>query len=547
MFENALRAGETRFETKLVGIEDQAGFAAAARALAEGEVVGMPTETVYGLGCDARNPEAVAKVYEAKGRPSDNPLIVHVASKELIPELVSEITPVARVLMDAFMPGPITVIMKKSDVIPACVSAGLDTVGIRFPIHPVAQALIAASGVPVAAPSANLSGSPSPTKAEHVMKDMNGRIPYVVEGGECQVGLESTVVDATGNWPQILRPGAITMEQMEEALLAAGISKPETVIALQNKAGEAPRAPGMKYRHYAPSCEVHILGNGDFDQYEAYYKEAVEREIIDSRTPVGLFVSDTIAAEIQVLFEDQKDKILFYTYGQTDDVEAASQHLFDGLRVLDGQGAGIIFAPAFPKEGLGVAYMNRLEKAAAEKVSKAEAPKAERKVLFVCSGNTCRSPLAEAIMRHLWKATEPHVMLGQPGVQASLEVSSAGVATSDGCFYTRYSEEIAEYEYDEDITGERSTMLTEDILKAQDLVICVTNDHSHFLRERFPDLSDKIFSFEELLEDNYIDGIDGEVLDPYGREYEVYQKTAWQIEQILRAVLPEILKKWEMT
>ena len=191
--------------------------------------------------------------------------------------------------------------------------------------------------------------------------------------------------------------------------------------------------------------------------------------------------------------------------------------------------------------------LKRREAWTRKEVSKAEAPKNERKVLFVCSGNTCRSPLAEAIMRHLWKATEPHVMLGQPGVQASLEVSSAGVATSDGCFYTRYSEEIAEYEYDEDITGERSTMLTEDILKAQDLVICVTSDHSHFLRERFPDLSDKIFSFEELLEDNYIDGIDGEVLDPYGREYEVYQKTAWQIEQILRAVLPEILKKWEMT
>jgi len=538
--------GDAKYETKLVSVTDEAGFAAAARALAEGEVVGMPTETVYGLGCNAKDPQAVAKVYEAKGRPSDNPLIVHVASKEMIPELVSEITPIAHALIDAFMPGPITVIMKKAPVIPDCVSAGLDTVGIRFPIHPVAQALIAASGVPVAAPSANLSGSPSPTKSEHVMRDMNGRIPYIVEGGECQVGLESTVVDATGNWPQILRPGAVTLEDIEDTMAQAGIEKPLILVQHESTPEEAPRAPGMKYRHYAPSCEVHILGTGDFENYEEYYKEAVEREIIDAETPVGLFVSDEIATEIRVLFQDQLEKILLYTYGQTDDVDAASQHLFDGLRLLDEQGASIIFAPAFPKEGLGVAYMNRLEKAAAEKVKKKEPPKESRKVLFVCSGNTCRSPLAEAIMRHLWKKTGPHTMLGRPDVEAELLVSSAGIATMDGRFYTRYSEEIAEYEYDEDISDERSTMLTEEIVRAQDLVICVTNDHSHYLREAFPDLSDKIFSFEELLEENHIDRINGEVSDPYGGEYEVYQKTAKQIEGILRAVFPDILKNWEM-
>ncbi|MBO4496255.1 MAG: threonylcarbamoyl-AMP synthase [Clostridiales bacterium] len=556
MSENALEpnhmnewklSDETRFETKLVSETDEAGFAAAARALAEGEVVGMPTETVYGLGCDARNPEAVARVYEAKGRPSDNPLIVHVASKETIPQLVSDITPVARVLIDAFMPGPITVIMKKSSVIPDCVSAGLDTVGIRFPIHPVAQALIARSGVPVAAPSANLSGSPSPTKSEHVMKDMNGRIPYVVEGGECQVGLESTVVDATGNWPQILRPGAVTMEQMEAALAAAGMTKPETVVALESKPEEAPRAPGMKYRHYAPSCEVHILGTGDFTNYEEYYKEAVERELIDEKTPVGLFVSESIAAEIRVLFEDRLDKILFYTYGETADVEAASHHLFDGLRLLDEQGAQVIFAPAFPKEGLGVAYMNRLEKAAAENVKKKEPAKESRRVLFVCSGNTCRSPLAEAIMKSLWRDSAPHHMLGRPDVEAELAVSSAGVATSDGRFYTRYSEEIAEYEYNVDISKERSTQLTEALLAEQDLVVCVTDDHSHYLRSQYPEYTKRVFSFEELLEEFHIEGIDGHIADPYGREYEVYQKTASQIDRVLRAVFPEILKKWEMT
>ena len=536
-----------RYETRLVSVDDVEGFSAAAKALASGEVVGMPTETVYGLGCDARNPEAVAKVYEAKGRPSDNPLIVHVASKDTIPGLVSEITPIAQVLIDTFMPGPITVIMKKSTVIPDCVSAGLDTVGIRFPIHPVAQKLIEASGVPVAAPSANLSGSPSPTKSEHVMKDMDGRIPYIVEGGECQVGLESTVVDATGNWPQILRPGAVTMEDMEEALASAGINKPEEVILREEKAGEAPRAPGMKYRHYAPSCEVKILGAGDFENYETYYKEAVEREILDELMPVGLFVSDEIEEEMKIFFADKLDKLLFYPYGKTDDVEAASHHLFDGLRLLDEQGAKVILTPAFPEEGLGVAYMNRLNKAAAEKRSAKSLQPSLRKVLFVCSGNTCRSPLAEAILKALWRDSAPHSMLGRPDIPAELEVSSAGIAALEGGYYTRFSEEIAEYEYDVDITDGRAKQITEELLEAQDLVICVTGDHSHFLRTRYPDFSDHVYSFEELLDDFYIEGVDGHISDPYGCDYTVYQKTAQQIEAILRALLPDILKKWEMT
>ena len=533
------------WDTKLVTIEDEAGFAAAARALYEGQVVGMPTETVYGLGCNAKDPKAVAKVFEAKGRPSDNPLIVHVASKDTIPTLVEEITPVAKVLIDAFMPGPITVIMKKAPVIPDCVSAGLDTVGIRFPIHPVAQKLIEASGVPVAAPSANLSGSPSPTRAEHVMKDMMGRIPYVVEGGECQVGLESTVVDATGNWPQILRPGAITIEQMEEALKNAGIEKPETIRALEQKAGEAPRAPGMKYRHYAPSCEVKILGSGDFDNYEEYYKEAIEREILDEKTPVGLFVGTRIAHEVKTLFADQLDHILFYEYGDDFDVEQAAHHLFDGLRELDEKKATILFAPAFPEEGLGIAYMNRLKKAASENRPTAEPAPSKRRVLFVCSGNTCRSPLAEAILRALWKEGEPHTMLGRPDVKAELEVTSAGVTASEDREYTRFSVEIAEYEYDQDISNEWSTPVTEYRLDDQDLILCVTSDHSHYLRTKYPRSCEKVFSFQEILEDNFIEGISGEVLDPYGGDYITYQKTASQIEAILRAVLPEILKKWE--
>ena len=541
--------------TQLVAPSDEEGFAAAARALSEGQVVGMPTETVYGLGCDARNPEAVEKVYKAKGRPSDNPLIVHIASKETIPSLVSKITPVAQVLIDAFMPGPITIVMKKSTLIPACVSAGLDTVGVRFPIHPVAQKLIAMSGVPVAAPSANLSGSPSPTKAEHVMKDMNGRIPYVVDGGECQVGLESTVVDATGNWPQILRPGAVTMEDMEAALEAAGLQKPQKneMRMLDTEAEEAPRAPGMKYRHYAPSCEVKILGNGDFANYEEYYKEAVEHALLSEKVPVGLFAGEEIAREIQVLFEDRKALLRVYSYGPTDDVEAASHHLFDGLRSLDEAGAGIILAPAFPEEGLGVAYMNRLNKAAAEndrakaeKQASSENLLSRRSIMFVCAGNTCRSPLAEAIFRSIFKKTGPHHMIANPEKEAVVEACSAGAFASSEQPYTAYTVRIAKYEYDEDLSNGYAHIAIKERLAGKDMVLCMTDDLSHFLRERFPELSDRIFSFNELISDYAIPELDGHISDPYGGDYLVYMDTAKQLDKVIRTLMPEILKNWGM-
>lgn len=564
------------FETICVSPDDELNFKAAVRALQEGEVVGMPTETVYGLGADARNPEAVKKIYEAKGRPSDNPLIVHVSSKEMINSLVSEITPIAHVLIDAFMPGPITIVMKKSDVIPSCVSAGLDTVGIRFPIHPIAQKLIDMSGVPIAAPSANLSGSPSPTKAEHVMKDMHGRIPYIVDGGECQVGLESTVVDATGEWPVVLRPGAITIDDMEEALAMAGMTKPvkvtnksgiilegaeegistgTEVLLAQNNAGipevaedETPRAPGMKYRHYAPSCPVKIVGDktgDDFDNYFVYYKQEVMQALISGDTPIGLFVGEEIAENLKTLFANKNEEIIYYIYGATEDVDEASHHLFDGLRTLDELRVRMIVTPAFPEKGLGIAYMNRLFKAASE----GEAPlelKTDRKIMFVCSGNTCRSPMAEAIFRSVFRATGPHTMIADPEKEAKVEACSAGTFAENGAEYTRYTVDLAGYEYEEDLTQGRSRIVTDDLINQQDLVLCMTADHSRYLRTKYPDMGDRIFSLQEIIDHFSIPNLDGEVQDPYGYEYLVYMETAKQLDGIIRELMPEILKSWGM-
>ena len=203
-------------KTYLISAGDDKGVEDLAKRLRDGEVIGFPTETVYGLGADATNKDAVVRIFEAKDRPSDNPLICHIADKEQIGDIVKEITPVAHKLIDAFMPGPITVIMKKSDVIPDEVTAGLDTVGVRMPSNQAAHDFLKACGVPVAAPSANLSGSPSPTRAEHVMNDMDGYIYGIIDGGECLFGLESTVVDATGDIPVILRPGAITPNAVKE-------------------------------------------------------------------------------------------------------------------------------------------------------------------------------------------------------------------------------------------------------------------------------------------------------------------------------------------
>lgn len=545
--ENTAEQRVRDFDTVLVNAEDDVRFAAAAQALAEGEVVGMPTETVYGLGCNALLPEAVEKVYKAKGRPSDNPLIVHIADKNMIASLVAEVTPVAQALIDAFMPGPITIIMKKNPIIPDVVTAGRDTVGIRFPIHPVAQKLIAASGVPVAAPSANLSGSPSPTKAEHVMKDMDGRIPFIVEGGECQVGLESTVVDATGNWPQILRPGAVTMSVMEEAMAAAGIAKPEEVIAREMKPGEAPMAPGMKYRHYAPSCEVRVIGTGDFAKYPEYYREAVMRALSDWDKPVGLFASAKIAEQIRAWFGDKLDDIRIFEYGETEDVHAASHALFDGLRTLDEMGCKVIYAPAFPEEEMGIAYMNRLNKAAAgnkEGKVNPDGVRTMRKVLFVCSGNTCRSPLAEAILRYLWKKTGPHCLIDQPEQEVTLEVASAGVNADEGSPYTIYTVRLANFAYDEDISEGMARQITADMLNESDLVLCMTKEHSRSVRFLYPDFCKNVYSFQEMLDDLYIPEIDGEVSDPYGGDYLTYQATGSQLKEILQKLLPELLKTW---
>ena len=322
----------------------------AAEIIREGGVVGFPTETVYGLGGDALDGEAAKKIFEAKGRPGDNPLIVHISALNEIDRLIEGGMPeVAKKLAEAYWPGPLTMIMKKSGLIPDEVSAGLKTVGIRMPSNETARALIREAGRPIAAPSANRSGRPSPTTAQHVLDDMDGRIPMILDGGACQVGLESTVLDVTGEVARVLRPGGVTPEMIAEVVGAVEI---DGTVMRPLKEGERPISPGTKYRHYAPKGDLTIVqgeakavAEAICELYDGYEKDAA---ILALPGHEGLYGVRRV-----------------YPLGEDGSVKSAAAGLFAALRLLDDEKAAHIFSEAVPTDGLGLAVMNRLGRAAA--------------------------------------------------------------------------------------------------------------------------------------------------------------------------------------
>ncbi|MFE4239459.1 L-threonylcarbamoyladenylate synthase [Peribacillus butanolivorans] len=320
-----------------------------AELLKSDQVVAFPTETVYGLGANAKSDEAVKKVFEAKGRPSDNPLIVHIATEEQLKDIVEEIPVQARKLIAEFWPGPLTLIMKrKPGQLSNLVTAGLDTVAVRMPDHQVALGLIQASNLPIAAPSANTSGKPSPTSAKHVVDDLMGRIAGIVDGGTTGVGVESTVLDCTEEVPVILRPGGVTVEQLE-----AVIGTVRQDAALKHK-DAAPKAPGMKYTHYAPKAPLFLVkGNQAFLQ-----------KLVDEKRGDGLKVGVITPTEHQR--EYKADYIV--APGSLADLHTVATGLYDALRQFDVLDVDIIFSEMFPESGIGVAVMNRLEKAAGHQI-----------------------------------------------------------------------------------------------------------------------------------------------------------------------------------
>lgn len=322
----------------------------AANIIRNGGNVAFPTETVYGLGADALNEEAVKKIFKAKGRPQDNPLILHVASKD-ISSLVKEVPPVAQKLINKFWPGPLTIILNKKDIVPDITSANLKSVGIRMPEDEIALKLIELAKTPIAAPSANISGRPSPTDVERCIEDLLGKIDYILGGKKSRVGVESTIVDCTVTPPVVLRPGAITLENLKE--VNDGI---ELDIGLMKKPTEdfKPKAPGMKYRHYAPKAKV-IIVSGNREKTIEKINEMVHNYVGEGKK-VGVLASK----ENSIKYKEGKIIVL----GSLLDLEEVAHNLFEALRSFDDIGVDVIIAEAFEEKGLGIAVMNRLKKAA---------------------------------------------------------------------------------------------------------------------------------------------------------------------------------------
>ncbi|WOV84658.1 L-threonylcarbamoyladenylate synthase [Sporosarcina jeotgali] len=325
------------------GVDNDYSYQQTVDCLRNGGLVAFPTETVYGLGALATDPDATKQIFEAKGRPSDNPLIVHIGTKEEVNTYAAEIPETAHKLMDAFWPGPLTLIFnEKPGVIAENVTVGRGTVGLRMPDHPVALKLLRLLGGPLAAPSANRSGKPSPTKASHVARDLDGRIPFILDGGATGVGVESTVIDMTSTPPAILRPGGITVEMIESVI---GPVRSETRV----EESEAPRAPGMKYKHYSPDAPVWLI---EPDQNQI---ERAVQHLMNEGKKVAIIGPDELKTD--------KPAWYFATGAHADPSQLAA-HLYDALRNCDETDADVILAVETPSEGMGIAVMNRLKKAA---------------------------------------------------------------------------------------------------------------------------------------------------------------------------------------
>ena len=398
-------------ETKRISIEDRKHIKdeelkEAASILRSGGLVAFPTETVYGLGGNALDEDAARKIYAAKGRPSDNPLIAHVSCVEEVAPLVKEIPEAGRKLMEAFWPGPLTMIFPKSEKVPYGTTGGLDTVAIRMPDDPVANRLIALAGVPVAAPSANTSGRPSPTTADHVWQDMNGRIEMIIDGGPVGIGVESTIVDVSSAVPAVLRPGAITMEMLAEVLGEVSV---DPAILGPLSADVRPKAPGMKYKHYAPKADLTLVEPGTGTERESGAEQvtgaeqktgaeqvtgAEQKNGADRNTgadPETGLDETQLQAMICKVRELSREKIEAgykvgvictdesrgcYTDGEVRSIGArksqasVAHNLYALLREFDDLGVDYIFSESFPKDHLGQAIMNRLSKAAGYKIVK---------------------------------------------------------------------------------------------------------------------------------------------------------------------------------
>lgn len=476
----------------------------AADIIRTGGNVIFPTETVYGLGANALDNEAVSKIFAAKGRPSDNPLIVHIYDRKQLPEIVREVPEKAKMLMDAFWPGPLTIILPKSEKIGDAVTAGLDTVGVRMPENEIAKDFLRYANVPVAAPSANLSGKPSPTSFGHCIEDMNGRVDAIINGGNSRVGVESTVIDMTKE-PIIYRPGDITKGQIEKVL-----GQEVRIMADEAKNTETPPSPGLKYKHYSPNAEVYIL-SGDL--------ELIIKTANRSSKRAGLLLFDEQIAMIG-------DKILpdvkVMSLGSMNTSAEAEAKLFAALREMDEYGVKVIFSPLLPDGDRWLAVKNRLYRAAGNVITSAamyynndymycsECDKIGENIkliCFVCTGNTCRSPMAEGIFNHFAKERGIRYRAYSYGVYAA-----ADMPVSENAVKAAMRDNI-------DLRGHKSKVFTPELAEKMDLILTMGISHKNAIIQLYPKYKDKVYTFCEYIKNPYF----LDIPDPYGRDEGYYQ------------------------
>jgi len=369
-------------------IDDEV-LAKAGEILKNGGLVAFPTETVYGLGANALDEDAARKTYAAKGRPSDNPLIVHITDAEDLPIVARNISDKAKQIIERFWPGPLTLIFEKQYIVPFGTTGGLNTVAVRMPTDEIARAVIRAGGGYISAPSANTSGRPSPTSAEHVLQDFDGRIDMIIDGGHVDIGLESTIVDMTVEPPMILRPGAITKEMLEEVVGEVAVD----ATLLAEEVAEAPKAPGMKYRHYAPKAQLMVVEGETEDTVKAI------RQIAYEQTRLGYKVGIIATAETEEFYTNGVVK----SVGTRTNDSSIAKNLYRVLREFDEEDVDYIYSEAFEADGIGDAIMNRLSKAAGHHTIQAtDITKLQkyRRILFISKSDNCRGPMAAELLRH---------------------------------------------------------------------------------------------------------------------------------------------------
>lgn len=512
-----IKAMKTRIDKIDQNKIDMELIAQAGEILKNGGLVAFPTETVYGLGANALDQKGACKTYEAKGRPSDNPLIVHICDYEALSEIATDVPECTKQLAARFWPGPLTLIFQKSEKVPYGVTGGLKTVAVRMPDHKIALALIEAAGGFVSAPSANTSGRPSPTSAEHVIEDLDGRIDMILDGGSVEIGVESTILDMTVTPPMILRPGAITKEMLEEVLGEVAVDS----TLFHAKSDEAPKAPGMKYRHYAPKAQMTLVEGSIHDTVRAIRQLAYEAVRQGKR--VGVIASGETA--------NQYTTGVIKTIGNRENKLSVARNLYAVLRQFDEEQVDLIYSEAFPQDGIGQAVMNRLGKAAGHRTVQAEEIVKLQpfgRIIFVSQDDNCRAAGAKKLLQSKELLQE-------------YDIESKGLVVLFPEPINPKAEEVFK-EHGISLEGHQAEALTEDDLTEETLVLTMEETQKWKIISDFQFVKN-VYTFHEYLD------LTGEILSRYGQPLEayeeMYQEMVHLINQLADKLNEEAKERWQ--